>query len=80
MQTEDEFGWEKVLGLPFQVCDVKKPAAALSQAVQKANNVHFGERREDHFIMSVGIQERIWSSLDNGIYVMKACLASEYPF
>jgi hypothetical protein len=47
LQTEDEFGWEKVIGLPFQVCDVKRPLAAVSQICKKGNIVQFGEREED---------------------------------
>ena len=80
LQTEDEFGWEKVIGLPFQVCDVKRPLAAVSQICKKGNIVQFGEREEDCFIMNVSTQERIWLSLENGQYVMEACLASESPF
>jgi len=80
LQTEDEFGWEKVIGLPFQVCDVKRPLAAVSQIVKKGNIVQFGEKEEDCFIMNVSTQERIWLSLENGQYVMEACLASESPF
>ena len=80
LQTEDEFGWEKVIGLPFQVCDVKRPLAAVSQICKKGNIVQFGEKEEDCFIMNVSTQERIWLSLENGQYVMEACLASESPF
>ena len=80
LQTEDEFGWEKVIGLPFQVCDVKRPLAAVSQICKKGNIVQFGEKEEDCFIMNVGTQERIWLSLENGQYVMEACLATESPF
>ena len=80
LQTEDEFGWEKVIGLPFQVADVKKPLAAVSQICKKGNIVQFGEREEDCFIKNVSTQERIWLSLVNGQYVMDACLASESPF
>ena len=63
LQTVDEFGWEKVIGLPFQVCDVKRPLAAVSQICKKGNLVQFGEREEDCFIMNVSTQERIWLSL-----------------
>ena len=80
LQTEDEFGWEKIIGLPFQVCDVKRPLAAVSQICKKGNIVQFGEREEDCFIMNISTQERIWLSLENGQYVMEACLASESPF
>ena len=79
-QIEDEFGWEKVIGLPFQVCDVKRPLAAVSQICKKGNIVQFGEREEDCFIMNVSTQERIWLSLENGQYVMEACLATGSPF
>ena len=80
LQTEDEFGWEKVIGLPFQVCDVKRPLAAVSQICKKGNIVQFGEREEDCFIMNVSTKERIWLSLENGQYVMEASLASDSPF
>ena len=80
LQTEDEFGWEKVIGLPFQVCDVKRPLAAVSQICKKGNIVQFGEKEEDCFIMNVNTRERIWLSLENGQYVMEASLTSESPF
>ena len=80
LQTEDEFGWERIIGLPFQVYDVKEPLVAVGQICKKGNIVQFGEREEDCFIMDASAQERIWLSLENGQYVMEACLASESPF
>ena len=38
LQTEDVFGWEKVIGLPLQVCDVKRPLAAVSQILQEGQH------------------------------------------
>ena len=80
LKAEDENGWEQLIGLPFQVCDVKRPLAAVSQICKRGNIVQFGEREEDCYIMNVSTQEKIWLSLENGQYVMEASLASETPF
>ncbi len=42
----------KVMGMGFQVADVKKPLAAVWRICEKGNIVQFGDNDEDCFIMN----------------------------
>ena len=75
-----EQGWERLIGLPFQACDVKRPLAAVRRICEKGNIVQFGPKSEDNFIMNVSSQEKIWLQQERGQYVMEASLATDYPF
>ena len=46
LQTEDEFGWETVVGLPFQVCDVKRPQAQSARLLRRATLFNLVRKRK----------------------------------
>ena len=49
---------DKVIGMDFQVSDVKRPLAAVWRIAEKGNLVQFGPRREDNFIQNIDSGER----------------------
>ena len=75
-----EPGWEKIIGLPFQACEVKKPLAALKKICEKGNIVQFGPKPADNYIMNIASKEKIWLTQEAGQYVMHATLATEHIF
>jgi hypothetical protein len=71
---------DKVIGLPFQACNVKRPLAAVRRICEKGNIVQFGPSDADNFIMNVSTKEKVWLKQERGQYVMEASLAPEHPF
>ena len=49
---------DRVIGMDFQVSDVKRPLAAVWRIAEKGNLVQFGPRREDNFIRNIETGER----------------------
>ena len=60
----------KVMGLEFQVSEVKKPLAAVWRIAEKGNIVQFGPRDEDCFIKNSRTGERVGLRRKGGSYVM----------
>ena len=75
-----EKGWERVIGMPFQACDVKRPLAAVRRICEKGNIVQFGPTEEDSFIQNVKSKEKIWLKQERGQYIMEASLVKDCPF
>ena len=75
-----EPGWERVIGMPFQACDVKRPLAAVRRICEKGNIVQFGPTSEDNFIQNVRSGEKIWLKQERGQYVMECSLAESSTF
>ena len=75
-----EPGWERMIGLPFQACDVKKPLMAVKKICEKGNIVQFGPKASDNFILNMTTKEKIWLKLERGQYIMEATLANANPF
>ena len=75
-----EQGHGKVIGLPFQACNVKRPLAAVRRICEKGNIVQFGPTDADNFIMNVSTKEKVWLQQERGQYVMEATLTTEHPF
>jgi hypothetical protein len=71
---------KRIIGMPFQACDVKRPLASVKKICEKGNIVQFGPTVNDNFIMSVTTGEKIWLSVEKGQYVMEAALVTESPF
>ena len=73
-------GENRLKGLPFQMCDVKRPLVSVQRICEKGNIIQFGPTEEDSFIMNVKTQEKIWLIEENGQYMMEASLETESPF
>ena len=73
-------GGDRVIGMPFQACDVKRPLAAVRRICEKGNIVQFGPSSDDNFIMNVMSREKIWLQQERGQYIMEASLESGSTF
>ena len=73
-------GKEKIIGLPFQACNVKRPLAAVRRICEKGNIVQFGPKEADNFIMNVSTKDKVMLKQERGQYGMEATLAPEHPF
>ena len=69
-------GADRLIGMPFQACDVKRPLAAVRRICEKGNIVQFGPNSDDNFIMNVMSREKIWLKQERGQYIMEASLES----
>ena len=68
-RAEDMEG-DKMMGLEFQVSEVKKPLAAVCRIAEKGNLVQFGPKEEDNFIKNVKTGEKVMLRKKGGSYVM----------
>ena len=73
-------GKEKIIGLPFQACNVKRPLAAVRRICEKGNIVQFGPKEADNFIMNVSTRDKVMLKQERGQYVMEATIVTEHPF
>ena len=76
LRTEDD----RLIGLPFQVCDVKKPLVSVKRICERGNIIQFGPKEEDNFIKNIKTGEKIWLIEDNGQYMMEVKVATDSPF
>ena len=60
----------KLMGMGFQVSDVKKPLAAVYRIVEKGNRVQFGPEAEDNFIENVRTGEKVFMRRKGRSYVL----------
>ena len=63
---------DRVIGMKFQVTDVKKPLLAVRRLVEKGNVVSFGPRMEDNFIKNIETKQIIPMEKKGGSFVIKA--------
>ena len=61
----------EVMEMKFQVCDVRKPLAAVWKICKNQNIVQFGPRDEDNFIMNIRTGKKIWMKKKSGSYVIE---------
>ncbi len=73
-------GEDRLIGLPFTVCDVKKPSVSVKRICEKGNIIQFGPNKKDSFIMNVKSKEKIFLIEENGRYMMEATVETESPF
>ena len=71
---------DRLIGLPFTVCDVKKPLVSVKRICEKGNIIQFGPNKKDSFIMNVKSKEKIYLIEENGQYMMEATVETESPF
>ena len=69
----------RVLGVGFEVTDVKKPLLSVKRVCEKGNTVHFGPGAEDNYIQNVASGERIRLHRKGNSYVMRGALLSHNP-
>ena len=71
---------DRLIGLLFQVCDVRKPLVSVKRICEKGNIIQFGPSKKDSFIMNVKSKEKIYLIEENGQYMMEATVETESPF
>ena len=67
----------EVVGLTFQVTDVRKPLLAVRRLVERGSVVKFGPKDEDNFIHNVGTGTRIPLQRKGGSFVIRAHFMKE---
>ena len=63
---------EEVVGLTFQVTDVRKPLLAVRRLVEKGNVVSFGPGRDDNYIFNKDTGRMIPMEKKGGSFVIQA--------
>ncbi len=63
-------GIRKIVGLGFEVCDVRKPLVAVWRFCEKGNIVQFGPRDEDCFISNIESGDKVFMRRGGGSYVL----------
>jgi hypothetical protein len=62
---------EKLMGMGFEVCDVKKALAAVWKICEKGNLVQFGFLENESFIMNKKTEEKEFMKRKGGSYVLE---------
>ncbi len=70
-------GESEVIGLTFQVTDVKKPLLAVRRLVERGNVVSFGPGPSENYIMNVETGKKIPMEKRGGSFVIKAHFVKE---
>ena len=73
-------GQGRVLGMGFEVTDVKKPLMAVSRICEKGNVVQFGPEEQHNFIMNIASGEKLFMKRRGKSYVLQGALAAVDPF
>ena len=73
-------GTNKTLAMPFRVCDVRKPLAAVRNICEKGNLVQFGSEPGESFIKNKKSGEKVLLEQDRGQYVLSADLVKDSTF
>ena len=68
---------EEVMGLRFQVTDVRKPLLAVRRLVERGNVVSFGPGPSDNYIQSIETGRKIPMERRGGSFVIKAHFVKE---
>ena len=68
---------EEVIGLRFQVTDVRKPLLAVRRLVERGNVVSFGPEPSDNYIQSATTGRKIPMERRGGSFVIKAHFVKE---
>ena len=66
--------------MPFRVCDVRKPLAAVRNICEKGNLVQFGSEPGESFIKNKKSGEKVLLEQDRGQYVLSADLVKDSTF
>ena len=68
---------DRMMGLDFQVSDVRKPLAAVWRIAEKGNIVQFGPTDADCFIQNIRSKEKVGLRRKGGSYVMAVDFAEK---
>ena len=68
---------DRMMGLEFQVSDVRKPLAAVWRIAEKGNIVQFGPTDADCFIQNIRSKEKVGLRRKGGSYVMAVDFAEK---
>ena len=68
---------EYIVGLKFQVTDVKKPLLAVRRLVEKGDIVSFGAEPNQNYILNVETGRKIMMEKKGGAFVIKAHFMKE---
>ena len=70
----------RLLGVGFEVTDVKKPLMAVSRICEKGNVVQFGPEAKHNFIQNMANGEKLYMKRRGNSYVLQGDLADVNPF
>ena len=70
----------QVLGVGFEVTDVKKPLLSVKCMCEKGHTVHFGPKDADNFIQNIVSGERLQMQRRGNSYVIRGELCGHNPF
>ena len=70
----------QVMGLKFQVTDVRKPLVAVARVVEVGNIVQFGPRAEDNYVYNRKTGSKVMMEKKGNSFVIKGELESGFPF
>ena len=70
----------RMLGVGFEVIDVKKPLMAVSRICEKGNVVQFGPEPKHNFIQNIANGEKLYMKRRGNSYVLQGELAASNPF
>ena len=70
----------RVLGVGFEVTDVKKPLLSVKRICERGNTVHFGPSDDDNYIQNVVNGEKLPLQRKGNSYVLRGSLLSQTPF
>ena len=62
---------EKLMGMGFEVCDVKKALPAVWKICEKGNLVQFGFLENESFIMNKKTEKKVFMKRKGGSYVLE---------
>ena len=68
---------QNIVGLKFQVTDVRKPLLAVRRLVEKGNVVSFGPEPEQNYIRNIATGKEIAMEKKGGAFVIKAHFVKE---
>ena len=68
--AEDKSAEDKLMGMGFEVCDVKKALAAVWKSCEKGNLVQFGFLEGESFITNKKSGEKVFMKRKGGSYVL----------
>ena len=70
----------RVLGVGFEVTDVKKPLLSVKRICERGNTVHFGPSEGDNYIQNVANGEKLQLQRKGNSYVLRGSLVPQDPF
>ena len=70
----------RILGVGFEVTDVKKPLMAVSRICEKGNVVQFGPDAKDNFIQNIASGDKLYMKRKGNSYVLQGEFADASPF